>query len=36
MLLEDVGEVGGLEVHGDVALLLTTGDRMGMLRRPGR
>jgi tocopherol cyclase len=36
VLLEDVGEVGGLEVHGDVALLLTTGDRMGMLRRPGR
>lgn len=36
VILDDVGEAAGLEVHGDVATLLTTGDRMGMLRRPGR
>lgn len=33
LLLDDTGEVGGLEVHGDIATLLTTGDRMKMLRR---
>jgi len=36
VVMEDVGEVAGLEVHGDVGKLLTTGDRMGILRRPGR
>ena len=36
VITEDVGEVAGLEVHGDMAQLLTTGDRMGILRRPGR
>ncbi len=33
VLVEDVGEVGGLEVHGDVARLLTTADRGAGLRR---
>jgi hypothetical protein len=36
VILDDVGEVAGLEVHGDLGTLLTTGDRMGILRRPGR
>ena len=33
VIMEDTGAVGGLEVHGDIARLLTTGDKMGMLRR---
>ncbi len=36
VILEDTGSVAGLEVHGDVSQLLTTGDKMGILRRPGR
>jgi len=36
VIMEDVGDVAGLEVHGYVSALLTTGDRMGILRRPGR
>lgn len=36
VVMEDVGEVAGLEVHGDMSTLITTGDRMGILRRPGR
>jgi hypothetical protein len=35
-LLDDVGELAGLEVHGDITRLITTGDRIGMLRRVGR
>lgn len=33
VLMEDTGDVGGLEVHGDIGRLLTTGDRIGILRR---
>lgn len=33
VVLDDVGEVAGLEVHGDITRLITTGDRIGMLRR---
>jgi hypothetical protein len=36
VVLEDVGEVAGLEVFGDLGRLLTTRDKTGMLRRPGR
>ena len=36
VVMDDVGQVAGLEVHGDIGQLLTTGDRMGILRRPGR
>lgn len=33
VLLDDVGEVGGLEVHGDIGRLLTTADRGAKMRR---
>lgn len=36
VVMEDTGYVAGLEVQGDLSQLLTTGDRMGILRPPKR